>query len=109
MTPQTGEKSFQAGIIDLVRLTGWRHFAVRDSRGCPPGWPDLVLVHPDRGVLYRESKSDGGRLSVEQEAWGELLERAGCDWAIWRPRDWSTIEAQLRGQLANGGGERVLG
>jgi hypothetical protein len=99
----TREKTFQANIIAAARLLGWHHFAVRDSRGCPPGWPDLVLVHPDRGVLYRELKSDRGRLSPDQEAWGDLLTRAGCDWQVWTPSDWSAIEATLKGQLALGG------
>lgn len=60
-------------------------------------------MHPDRGVLYRELKSDRGRLSMEQEAWGDLLVRAGCDWAVWRPSDWSQIEAELKGQAQLGG------
>jgi hypothetical protein len=99
----TREKTFQQNIITTARLLGWHHFAVRDSRGCPPGWPDLVLVHPEHGVLYRELKSDRGRLSLEQESWGALLTRAGCSWRVWRPAMWSEIEAELRGQLELGG------
>jgi VRR-NUC domain len=101
MTRATTEKAFQQSVVDLARLLQWRVFYVRDSRGSPGGWPDLTLCK-DR-LLFRELKAERGRLSLEQEAWGELLTRAGCDWAVWRPPDWPAIEATLKGQLELGG------
>ena len=60
------------------------------------GFPDLVLVHPDkRQVLYRELKSERGRLTFEQHEWGRVLTAAGADYAVWRPADWPTIVARL--------------
>ena len=99
MTPYrvTREKSFQASVVQLARLLGWRVFYVRNSRGSPGGWPDLVMAK-DR-VLYRELKVDG-RLTAEQAEWGDVLTRAGCDWRVWTPDDWPEIEAELKGQLA---------
>jgi hypothetical protein len=54
-------------------------------------------------LIFRELKSPTGRLSSEQDAWGDLLTRAGCDWQVWRPSDWAVIEQTLRGQLEIGG------
>jgi hypothetical protein len=96
------EKAFQQAVVDLAALLGWRFFYVRDSRGSPQGWPDLTLCRGDT-LLFRELKTDTGRLASEQEQWGAVLTRAGCDWAVWRPRDWATIEATLKGQLELGG------
>jgi hypothetical protein len=96
------ESSFQAGVVKLARLLGWRVMFVRDSRGSPEGWPDLVLCR-DATLLFRELKTDTGRLTSEQRAWGDVLQRAGCDWAVWRPSDWTVIEATLKGQIEIGG------
>jgi hypothetical protein len=92
------EKSFQAAVVQLARLTGWKLFYVRESVGSPHGWPDLVLC---RGgvLLARELKTESGRLSAHQREWIAALEQCGIDVAVWRPRDWPTIEATLKGQL----------
>jgi hypothetical protein len=95
--PATTEKGFQQSVIQLARLLGWRVHFVRNSIGSPGGWPDLTLCK-DR-LIFRELKTDRGRLTLEQEEWGDLLTRAGLDWAVWRPSDWPRIEATLKGQL----------
>ena len=59
------------------------------------GFPDLVLLQ-GRDVLWRELKTDKGRVSEAQAAWGAALIDAGEDWAVWRPKDWPAIEMQLR-------------
>lgn len=69
----------------LCQLLGIRWYHTNDSRRSPSGWPDLVLC--GRGVLYRELKSEDGRLSPAQRQWGSWLTAAGCDWAVWRPCD----------------------
>jgi hypothetical protein len=76
------------------------HFHVLTRKGMRPGWPDLVIIGP-RKVLYRELKSERGALTPDQRRVGSLLTRAGCDWAVWRPRDLCSgvIPDQLR-QLA---------
>jgi hypothetical protein len=43
--------------------------------GCQAGWPDLILLSPDRAVFFIEFKrASGGRMSAEQEAFR--------DWAL---------------------------
>lgn len=101
------EAQHQRGIIELAQLTGWMvaHFRPAQTSkgwrtavsGDGKGFPDLVLVHPHRGILYRELKTDTGKLTPEQRAWGQRIAEAGGDHDVWRPRDWWLIEATLRG------------
>lgn len=103
------EADFQKAVIDLARLNGWMvaHFRpAQNSRGewrTPvaadgKGFPDLVLVHPVRGVLFRELKTDRGQVSKEQALWINWLGVARADVNVWRPRDWDGIVATLTGK-----------
>lgn len=105
------EAQFQQLVIDLAQLHGWRvaHFraaTLRTGRTVTPvsadgaGWPDLVLVHPVRGVLFRELKTDRGKVRPQQQVWLDWLEAAGMDAGVWRPRDWPQITATLTGRPA---------
>lgn len=87
------EKQFQAQIVRLAKANGWIIFHTYDSRRSAPGFPDLVLVR-DR-VLFRELKTDAGRVSKSQMEWGERLTEAGADFKIWRPQDTKAIIAEL--------------
>lgn len=106
------ETDFSDSIHDLcVRCRlGWRIAHFRPARVGPAerertltptaydasGFPDLVLVHPARKlVLFREIKSERGRLSSAQVGWRNDLVAAGADYAIWRPSDWFRIVDQL--------------
>jgi len=101
------EAQFQALVVDMARVLGWRvaHFrraTMANGRTVTPvaadgaGFPDLVLVHPDGGVLYRELKTNRGKVAPHQRAWGEALVEAGADWAVWRPADWPAVLEQLQ-------------
>jgi hypothetical protein len=108
------EAQFEGRIVHLARLCGWRvaHFGAlqaRDGRWITParydgkGFPDLVLIHDQRGLcLFREVKTDTGRVSEEQTVWLLLLTKAGCDAAVWRPKDWPLIEHWLTGRKQGG-------
>jgi hypothetical protein len=50
------------------------------------GFPDLVLVGTERGMV-RELKGDGGQVSPDQWSVGYRMRGAGWDWGIWRPAD----------------------
>jgi len=101
------EAQFQQAVIDLARWTGWRIFHPRtvktaDGRHLTAylgdkGFPDLVLVHEYRGVIFAELKSNMGRLDVHQEDWGRDLTNAGAEYHVWRPKDWDTIKNRLKG------------
>lgn len=81
------EADWQASVIDLAHLYGWRVAHFRKVRVQRPngsiyhetpaaadgvGFPDLVLVRPPR-LVFAELKTDTGRLRPEQETWLDLL------------------------------------
>lgn len=111
----TDETTFQRLIVEVARLHGWR--AVHFPRSMSvngrhltayaydgKGWPDLVLVHDDLGILFREVKAESGRVSAEQTEWLRRLHNAGGDVGIWKPSDWQRI---LRELGAKGGRDEV--
>lgn len=95
------EASFQKALVDYATLCGWNCWHDVDSRRNVAGFPDLELLR--RGVMYRiELKTDTGKLRPAQERYLALLreveERSGgaVRVRVWRPRDWPTIQAELR-------------
>ena len=81
------ERDFQADVIAMARTLGCLAFHVHDSRRSQPGFPDLVIVGKG-GVIFRELKTEKGRLRPEQETWLAALASAGADATVWRPNDW---------------------
>lgn len=102
--PTITEAAFQAQVIELAHLFGWRvaHFrpALTKHGWRTPvsadgkGFPDLVLVRRKR-LIFAELKSQRGRLSPEQRDWWEALTHV-AEAYVWRPSDWPAIEAELR-------------
>ena len=87
------EKQFQSQIIDIAKRCGWIHYHVPDSRRCEPGFPDFVIIKDK--VLFRELKTEKGRLTPAQKMWGEKLTSAGANYAVWRPSNMKEIIKQL--------------
>jgi hypothetical protein len=44
-------------------------------------------------TIFRELKSNTGRLSPEQRIWGKHM---GDAWGVWRPTDWTDIVKTLK-------------
>jgi hypothetical protein len=85
------EAALQARVLAHARALGWLAYHTHDSRRSQPGFPDLVLVSERRArVLYRELKTERGRLSGPQSEWLRVLRVAGADAAVWRPMDLMT-------------------
>ena len=80
------EADLEEGVRALCKDLGILRFHVRDSRGMNRGLPDDILIGA-RGVLWRECKSQKGRLTPEQRLTGEALTALGQDFAVWRPSD----------------------
>ena len=104
--PRPTEKLFQAQVIQIARMNGWKVFHPASMRGHDgsyrtpltgdKGFPDLVLAHMTRGVIFVELKSETGRLSPEQKQWATALQK----WAayyVWRPADLDYIAKRLGG------------
>jgi hypothetical protein len=96
MPEDRGPDSLEANLRELMADLGLWGYHTRDSRRSERGWPDWVITGP-RGALFRELKSESGKLSPDQRRVGGRLACAGLDWAVWRPRDLyaGVIAAQL--------------
>jgi len=98
------EPEFQDWVLRVAERGGWCAFHILRSDDVTMGvhtlrnsdhldshgWPDLVLAR-DGVVLYRELKTDDGRLSRHQKRWGRTLP----NWDVWRPSDEERILAEL--------------
>lgn len=107
-SPSLTEAAWQAQVLALAKLCGWRvaHFRpamTQSGRWVTPvqadgkGFPDLVLV---RGgvLLVVELKAERGRLSDEQAAWLTAFRGVpGVRVEVWRPADWDAVVAALGG------------
>lgn len=91
------EAELLSTVRDACRWGGLLTFHAFDSRRSEPGFPDLVIVGSD-GLLFRELKTDRGRLTRAQQTWLDTLYRTGADATVWRPVDWPTrILTELAG------------
>lgn len=101
MPEDRGPDSLEAHLRRLLKDMGIWGFHPRNSVGSEKGWPDWVLLGPN-GALFRELKSESGRLSVEQRHVGSMMMNAGLSWSTWRPSDLlsGVIERQLSGIAA---------
>jgi hypothetical protein len=79
------ERELQEHVRQLCAGLGLFHYHPHNSRRSAPGWPDSVIIGAG-GIRFRELKTEHGVLSPEQRRVGELITRAGGNWAVWRPR-----------------------
>ncbi len=86
---QMSERDLQESVEELAALLGWWAWHDQDSRRNRAGLPDLLLVRGDR-AMWRELKTQAGRVRPEQRRVLDMLTRAGHDTAIWRPTDWTS-------------------
>lgn len=90
------ERQLLEVVLRLAATLGWLTYHTHDSRRSQPGFPDLVLV---RGsvILYRELKTERGKIGPVQQVWLDRLRGAGADAGIWRPNSWflGVIEEEL--------------
>lgn len=100
------EAVLQERVLALARVHGWISYHAPDNRpnargrvqNVTAGFPDLVLINaPQKRVLWRELKTEKGRLSEHQKAFLLALDACGHDTGVWRPRDLldGHIEAEL--------------
>ena len=104
MTRQAPERLLQDKVIQLARMNGFR---VQHSRPVQQangrwltaiqgdvGFPDLVLAHRERGVLFIELKSDTGKLTPGQVSWQQNL-APHCEWWLVKDDDLPRLAKRL--------------
>lgn len=107
----TDEATFQAQVVELARILGWRCNHHRRSIGKGNRWttatsvvgfPDLTLWRRGR-IVFAELKSATGRLTPEQREVLASLAEAGPEVYVWRPSDFDEIKRVLskRGAVAS--------
>lgn len=103
MTPKMTEAQLQQAVCDFLNLTKMRYYHTFDSRRSQPGFPDLVIVGRG-GILYRELKTETGKVSAAQQAWLDALKAVGADARVWRPEDLNsgTIWREIRRLISPG-------
>ena len=89
------EKDLLQSVRDLAALRGWLAYHTFDSRRSEPGFPDVVLAHRSRGVVFVELKSEGGQLTPPQALWLATLAAAGAEVMVVRPRDLLDLDERL--------------
>lgn len=99
------EPDFQAQIIEVAHLLGWRvaHFRAAQTRhgwrtpvaADGAGFPDLFLVRRDRSLAI-ECKAASGRTTPDQDAWLDAMAAAGIAAMVARPADFDAVVELLR-------------
>lgn len=87
------EKEWQAQVVELARMLGWKRYHTFRSDRSSPGWPDEALVR-DRLILL-ELKTEQGKLSPAQKEWIRALLDAGVEVYVARPRHLEQLAAIL--------------
>lgn len=112
------EKAFQSRVIGIARENGFvlppvdptskimhrrRPFVLcyhtYSSKRSVPGFPDLVLVHPETGrTIFAELKKNKEYPTPEQRRWLEALSKnPHLEVYVWKPKDLATIREILGG------------
>lgn len=94
MNPMS-EETWQAQVVQLLALTGWKHLHVRRSIGKGrrwvtttnlAGWPDLLCWKHGQMIAVELKSETGTTTSEQREVLGSLKD-AGLEVYVWRPSD----------------------
>ena len=103
---QESESELQQAILQLAEAHNWKAYHVvnvkRNIRNRSSiGFPDIVLAHATRGIIFAELKSKTGKVSADQEEWISVLHNAAlvrpAESYLWRSDNWKEIERRIKG------------
>ena len=99
--PDYSENLFLDQVKQLAVMNGWKvfHPSVHQVgngswRSDGRGFPDLVLAHPVRGLIFAELKTMAGRLTPDQVAWSASI-KPHVECYVWRPNQLELIAERL--------------
>lgn len=84
LAAQMSEADLQTAIIQRADRLQLLSYHTHNSRRSRAGFMDLVIAGPHGGVFW-ELKTEIGKTSVEQDAWLDMMARAGFAAAVRRP------------------------
>ncbi len=100
------EAELQDQVQLMCRQLGLYCYHTHDSRRSQAGWPDLVIISErTKRAVFRELKSQTGRLTSDQKYVGYLLAMCGLSWEVWRPAD--LFDGTIATQLAQLAGHQI--
>ena len=85
MSEDRGPDSLDAHVRRMFKDLGLMAYHTRTSVGSAKGFPDWTIV--GIRVMFRELKTQRGKLTSAQRDWLEALHTAGADADVWRPED----------------------
>jgi len=95
------ERMFQDKVEQIAKMNGWLIFHPSPHQVRPGAWrsdgkgfPDLVLAHRDRGLIFAELKTDAGSMTPAQKMWAVAISKF-AEWYLWRPSDIDKIAKRL--------------
>jgi len=95
------ERIFQSKIEQIASMNGWliHHISphqVRPGvwRSDSTGFPDLVLAHRERGLIFAELKLETGKLTPMQVVWANAVS-PHAEHYVWRPSQLEMIAERL--------------
>ena len=105
------ERQFQDQVIAMGILYGWKAHHVRPGMTANGRWmthvqghvgfPDLVLAHKERGIIFAELKAGKNRADEAQVDWLRTLDAAAAikppEVYVWRPGDVQFIQRRFLG------------
>ena len=84
------ESKYQSKLKKHFEENGWT--VIKIIRATVNGYPDLMLLKPDRPPIFIEVKDTGGKLSKVQEYQIKTLQSKGFQVFVAYPNDFETIK-----------------
>lgn len=97
------EDALESNVRALVKDLGLLGFHVwrQHARRAASGFPDWCISGPG-GHIFRELKTETGKVTEAQQAWLDTLTAGGADARVWRPTQLldGTVARELAGIAA---------
>jgi len=101
--PPISEAMFLMKIKAVANMYGWTLHHQQPTMTAAGRWitagsvgfPDVLLVHPRRGLIFAELKTDKGRATEAQLLWLDTLKNY-AETYLWRPKDFDDIVRRLQ-------------
>ena len=96
------EAAFLQQVKSLAQIHGWTFHHSTPTQTAKGRWltsgstgfPDIVMAHKTKGVIFAELKTTTGKTTLAQDDWLERLNpHAEC--YLWRPTDLDFIAQRL--------------